>query len=58
MRSCMDGVYGIGSMPSKRIKTAFKLTAEKDGHRHIARAPDQESAVVHLGMLIGYPLDE
>ncbi len=36
----------------------FEVAAEKDGHRHIARAPDRESAVVHLGMLIGYPLDE
>ncbi len=36
----------------------FEVTAEKHGHRHIARAPDRESAVVHLGMLIGYPLDE
>lgn len=32
--------------------------AEEDGHRHIARAPDREQAVVHLEMLIGYPLDE
>ena len=36
----------------------FEVTAEKDGHRHIARAPNRESAVVHLGILIGYPLDE
>ena len=36
----------------------FGVTAEQDGHRHIARAPDREAAVVHLGMLIGYPLDE
>ena len=36
----------------------FETTAEKGGHRHIARAPNRESAVVHLGMLIGYPLDE
>ena len=36
----------------------FEVTAEKNGHRHIARAPDREAAVVHLGMLIGYPLDE
>ncbi len=36
----------------------FEVAAEKDGHRHIARAPDREAAVVHLGMLIGYPLDE
>ncbi len=36
----------------------FEVTAEKDGHRHIARAPDREQAVVHLGLLIGYPLEE
>ncbi len=36
----------------------FEVTAEKDGHRHIARAPDRETAVVNLGLLIGYPLDE
>ena len=36
----------------------FEVTAEKDGHRHIARASDRETAVVHLGLLIGYPLDE
>ena len=36
----------------------FEVTAEKDGHRHIARAPSREQAVVHLGVLIGYPLDE
>ncbi len=36
----------------------FEVAAEKDGHRHIARAPERETAVVHLGLLIGYPLDE
>ena len=36
----------------------FEVTAENDGHRHIARAPDRESAVVNLGLLIGYPLEE
>ena len=36
----------------------FEVATEKDGHRHIARAPDRETAVVNLGMLIGYPLDE
>ncbi len=39
-------------------KFYFEVTAEKDGHRHIARAPDRETAVVNLGLLIGYPLDE
>jgi len=36
----------------------FEITAEKDGHRHIARAPDREQAVAQLGSLMGYPLDE
>ena len=36
----------------------FEVTAEKDGHRHIARAPDRETAVAQLGVLVGYPLDE
>ena len=36
----------------------FEVTAQKDGHRHIARAPDREQAVVNLGVLIGYPLEE
>ncbi len=39
-------------------KFYFVVTAEKDGHRHIARARDREQAVVNLGLLIGYPLDE
>ncbi len=39
-------------------KFYFEVTAEKDGHRHITRAADRETAVVNLGMLIGYPLDE
>ena len=25
----------------------FEVTAEKDGHRHIARAPDRETAVLY-----------
>jgi len=36
----------------------FEVTAEKDGHRHIARAPSRGQAVVHLGLLIGSPLNE
>ncbi len=32
----------------------FEVTAEKDGHRHIARAPNRESAVVNLGRLAGW----
>ncbi len=27
----------------------FEVRAEKDGHRHIARAPDRKQAVVNLG---------
>ena len=36
----------------------FEVTAEKDGHRHDAQAPDREQPVVNLGILIGNPLDE
>ncbi|MCH8880030.1 MAG: hypothetical protein IID34_09120 [Planctomycetes bacterium] len=46
-----------GIRPQDR-KFYFEVTAEKDGHRHIARASDREQAVVNLGVLIGYPLDE
>ena len=28
----------------------FEVVAEKDGHRHIARAPDREAAVVNLSV--------
>ncbi len=30
----------------------LEVTAEKDGHRHIARARDRETAVAELGRLI------
>ncbi len=39
-------------------KFYFEVTATKDGHRYIARVPNREQAVVYLGLLIGYPLDE
>ncbi len=39
-------------------KFYFEVTAEKDGHRHIARAPDREQVVAELGALVGCPLDE
>ncbi len=47
-----------GWIQGRDRKFYFEVTAEKDGHRHIARAPDREQAVVNLGMLIGYPLEE
>ena len=47
-----------GWIQARDRKFYFEVAAEKDGHRHIARAPDRETAVVHLGLLIGYPLDE
>ena len=34
------------------------ITAVKDDHQHIARARDREQAAVHLGMLLGYEIDE
>ena len=39
-------------------KFYFVVTAEKDGHRHIARARDREQAVVNLDRLMACPLDE
>ena len=47
-----------GWIQARDCKSYFEVTAEKDGHRHIARAPDREAAVVNLGRLVGYPLDE
>ncbi len=47
-----------GWIQARDRKFYFEVTAEKDGHRHIARAPNRERAVVHLGMLIGYALEE
>ncbi len=47
-----------GWIQARDRKFYFEVTAEKDGHRLIARAPDRETAVVNLGLLIGYPLDE
>ena len=47
-----------GWLQARDRKFYFEVTATKDGHRHIARAPDRETAVVNLGVLIGYPLDE
>ena len=46
-----------GWIQARDRKFYFEVTAEKDGHRHIARASDRESAVVHLGRLIGYDFD-
>ena len=36
----------------------FQITAVKDDHQHIARARDREQAAIHLGMLLGYEIDE
>ncbi|MCH8852130.1 MAG: hypothetical protein IID41_05695 [Planctomycetes bacterium] len=47
-----------GWIRARDRKFYFEATAEKDGHRHIARAASRGQAVVHLGLLIGYPLDE
>ena len=39
-------------------KFYFEVTAEKEGHQHISRAQDRETAVVSLGLLLGYEIDE
>jgi len=36
----------------------FEVTAEKNGHWHIARAASRGQAVVTVGRLVGYSLDE
>ncbi len=36
----------------------FEVAAQKDRHRHSARAPDREQAVINLGRLVGYPSGE
>ena len=36
----------------------WQFTATGGEHRYIARMPERERAVVNLGLLIGYPLDE
>ncbi len=56
-----DDGYSIAESGWVRVldsKFYFEVTADKHGHRHIARAPDREATVVHLGMLLGYELDE
>ena len=47
-----------GWIQARDRKFYFEVTAEKGGHRHIARGRDREQAVVCLGLLIGYALDE
>ena len=41
-----------GWIQAQDRKFYFEVTAEKDGHRHIARARDRETAVAELGRLI------
>ncbi len=41
-----------GWIQARDRKFYFGITAEKDGHRHIARAGDRETAVAELGRLI------
>ena len=56
-----DDGYSIGENGWVRAldrKFYFQITAEKDGHRHIARARDREQAVAQLGALVGCPLVE
>ncbi len=40
------------------LKRCWQITATRDGHKYIARAPKRKQAVVNLGLLVGYPLDE
>ncbi len=59
-RAAKDG-YSLsetGWIQARDRQFYFEVTAEKDGHRHIARARDRDQAVVNLGLLIGHPLGE
>ena len=47
-----------GWVRARDRKFYFQITAAKDDHQHIARARDREQAAVHLGMLLGYEIDE
>ncbi len=40
------------------LKRCWQITATRDGHKYTARAPKRKQAVVNLGLLVGYPLDE
>ena len=39
-------------------KRWWQVEATKDGHQHFVRGPHREQAVINLGLLVGYPLDE
>ncbi len=56
-----EGGFSLGEsswIHATTFKRCWQITARRDGHEYIARAPDREQAVVNLGLLIGYPLDE
>ena len=36
----------------------IQVEATKDRHQHFVRGPDREQAIINLGLLVGYPLDE
>ena len=39
-------------------KQWIQVEATKDGHKHFVRGPDREQAIINLGLLVGYALDE
>ena len=47
-----------GGLDSRTGKRWIQVEATKGGHKHFVRGPDREQAIINLGLLVGYPLDE
>ena len=45
----------ISLLPRRRW---IQVEATKGGHKHFVRGPGREQAIINLGLLVGYPLDE
>ena len=45
----------ISLLPRRRW---IQVEATKDGHKHFVRGSNREQAMINLGLLVGYPLDE
>ena len=45
----------ISLLPRRRW---IQVEATKDGHKHFVRGPHRERAIINLGLLVGYALDE
>ena len=47
-----------GGLDSRTGEPWMRVEATKDGHKHLVRGPDREQAIINLGLLVGYSLDE